>query len=95
MRESSIEAGLRRAVEKRGGLCLKFTSPGCDGVPDRVLLLPGGRIAFVELKTSMGKLSPIQRYMIDRMKRIGADVYVAYGKEGVDMVVKELFPDGV
>ena len=52
MRESTIEARLAREVRKLGGLCYKFTSPGAPGVPDRIIILPGGLVVFVELKTS-------------------------------------------
>lgn len=50
MREIKVEEALRKAVEAEGGLCLKFRSPGNDGVPDRICLFPGGRVAFVETK---------------------------------------------
>ena len=48
--EKSIENILRKAVEDEGGVCLKWTCPGDRGVPDRMILFPGGIIAFVELK---------------------------------------------
>ena len=54
MREAEIEARLVRGVKEAGGLCYKFVSPGNPGVPDRLILLPGGRILFVELKTPGG-----------------------------------------
>lgn len=50
MREIKVESALRDAVEAEGGLCLKFRSPGNDGVPDRICIFPGGRVAFVETK---------------------------------------------
>ena len=50
MREKAIEAQLARAVKKVGGMCPKFVSPGTDGMPDRLILLPGAKIAFVEVK---------------------------------------------
>ena len=50
MREKQIEHRLAEAVRKRGGLCVKWVSPGLDGVPDRIVLLPGKHIAFIELK---------------------------------------------
>ena len=49
MREKTIEKKLADAVKSRGGLAPKFTSPGFDGMPDRIVLLPGGRMAFVEV----------------------------------------------
>lgn len=50
MLESVIEGRLRQEAKKRGGMALKFVSPGMNGVPDRIVLMPGGRMAFVELK---------------------------------------------
>ena len=50
MREKEVEQALVRSVRKAGGLCMKFTCPGMDGVPDRLVLLPLGKCAFVELK---------------------------------------------
>lgn len=50
MREKTIEKKLADAVKARGGLAPKFTSPGFDGMPDRIVLMPGGRMAFVEVK---------------------------------------------
>lgn len=60
MREKTIEAKLVQAVRTKGGLALKFTSPGFDGVPDRLVLLPGGKIAFIELKAPGKTLRPLQ-----------------------------------
>mgnify|MGYP002750418290 CR=1 FL=1 len=54
MRENVIERALREDIKKKGGWCLKFVSPGTAGVPDRICLLPGGVIAFVEVKTRTG-----------------------------------------
>ena len=50
MRENEIEAKLVKAVKDVGGVCWKFTSPGTAGVPDRIVLMPSGRIGFVEVK---------------------------------------------
>ena len=54
MREKEVEQALVRSVRKAGGLCMKFTCPGMDGVPDRLVLLPFGKCAFVELKEQIG-----------------------------------------
>lgn len=54
--EKSIENVLRKAVEDEGGVCLKWTCPGHRGVPDRMILFPGGIIAFVELKRPGAKV---------------------------------------
>lgn len=62
MLEKEIESKLRKAVEQQGGRCLKWICPGWSGVPDRIVLLPGGRIVFVETKRPKGgKLSPMQK----------------------------------
>lgn len=84
MTEEYIEQKLVKAVKKKGGMALKFVSPGLDGVPDRIVLLPMGRIAFVELKAPGKKIRPLQVrrkrqlealgflvYCIDRVEQIG------------------------
>ena len=66
-----------------GGLCLKFISPGNAGVPDRIILLPGGVVRFVELKTETGRLAPIQRAWLAKLQKLGFDAQVLYGMEEV------------
>lgn len=83
MRESAIEVRLAREVKKLGGLCYKFTSPGSPGVPDRIVILPGGRVVFVELKTEIGRLARIQRWQIEELKKRGAEVRVLKGLDQV------------
>ena len=94
MRESEIEARLVRGVKEAGGLCYKFVSPGNPGVPDRLILLPGGRILFVELKTPGGKLSNIQSWRIQEMRERDADVRVWKGLEPVRAFLKEIRDGG-
>ena len=60
MRERFIEKKLVDAVKKMGGFAPKFVSPGLDGMPDRIVLFPMGRIAFVELKAPGEKMRPLQ-----------------------------------
>ena len=79
MRESVIEARLRDGVKAMGGICWKFVSPGTTGVPDRLIILPGGKIIFVELKSDTGQTSAIQKHRIDELRNIGADVRVLTG----------------
>lgn len=66
-----------------GGLAYKFVSPGSVGVPDRLVVLPGGRVVFVELKSDSGRLSRMQVYQIERLRELGADVRVVKGQEEV------------
>lgn len=94
MREAEIEARLVRGVKEAGGLCYKFVSPGNPGVPDRLILLPGGRILFVELKTPGGKLSNIQSWRIQEMRERDADVRVWKGLEPVRAFLKEIRDGG-
>lgn len=90
MKESEIEARLVRMVRGLGGLCLKFVSPGCAGVPDRIIILPGGRVVFVELKTEYGQLRNLQRYYIDELRERGADVRVLKGLDQVNDFIAEV-----
>lgn len=83
MKESQIEAKLGKMVRAKGGLYFKFVSPGNPGVPDRLILLPGGRIIFAELKTEIGRLAAIQKWQISEMQKRGADVRVLKGLEQV------------
>ena len=76
MREKQIEQKLVRAVRAAGGIAPKFVSPGLDGVPDRIILRPGGRIAFAELKAPGQKPRPLQQYRIEELRQLGFRVYV-------------------
>ncbi len=84
LKEKTIEGRLREGVKKLGGRSYKFVSPGNSGVPDRLVLLPGGAVHFVELKTEEGRLSKIQRVQLKRMRYLGAHVHVLYGSAAVD-----------
>lgn len=70
--EKDLEAKLRKEVQKRGGLCLKWVCPGWSGVPDRIILLPGGRVHFVEMKRPKGgRLSAMQKWWRDVLTGMG------------------------
>lgn len=83
MRERTIEGKLVRRVREMGGLCYKFVSPNNPGVPDRLVIMPGGKVIFVELKTESGRLSAMQKWQLDEMGRRGADVRVLKGLDEV------------
>ena len=93
--EKDIEARLKRGVERAGGLCLKWVSPGCTGVMDRIVLLPGGRVIFVELKKPTGRQAERQIYMAHRMANLGMDVRVLWTAQSVDAFLKEVVADAV
>ncbi|MDR2647677.1 MAG: VRR-NUC domain-containing protein [Oscillospiraceae bacterium] len=75
MRESSIETYLRNRVKQLGGLAYKFVSPGYNGVPDRLVCLPGGKLIFVELKAPGKKPTALQLRRHDELRKLGFKVY--------------------
>lgn len=83
MTESQIERRLVQGVKAMGGKAYKFTSPGNSGVPDRIVVLPGGIILFAELKAEGGRLTPNQLLQIKELRRIGAEVHEVWGADGV------------
>ena len=90
MLERDIEQGFRGIVKNKGGLALKFVSPGMAGVPDRLVLLPGGRVCFVELKAPGRKLSPKQVKMAKRLEHFGHIVWVIDGPEKIAAFLQEV-----
>lgn len=89
--ETEVERYLRRRVEERGGLCVKFIPDYARGFPDRVLMLPGGTLVWVETKRPEGgRLSPAQNVVHVLLRRLGQRVEVAWTKEQVDQLVGEL-----
>ena len=90
MREKKIEQKLVTAVKKHGGICPKFVSPGFDGMPDRLLLLPHGRFAFVEVKAPNQKTRPLQLSRHRLLRRLGFRVYVLDALEDIDKIIKEV-----
>ena len=75
--EKSIENVLRQAVEAEGGVCLKWVCPGHRGVPDRMILFPGGIIAFVELKRPGAKVKAggLQEWWREKIQSFGFQRY--------------------
>ena len=74
--EKQIEQSLVKAVKNMGGIAPKFVSPGFDGMPDRIVLLPKGRMAFVEVKAPGKKPRPLQTARHEMLRRLGFRVYV-------------------
>ena len=71
MREREIERKLVSVVKSRGGICPKFVSPGFDGMPDRVVLLPHGKIGFVEVKRPGEQPRPLQTARHRILRKLG------------------------
>ena len=86
-REHDIEQHLVYAVRRRQGLCPKWVSPGLGGVPDRIILLPSGRIAFAELKAPGKPLRPLQRRRRAQLEALGFQVYVIDNQEQIGGVL--------
>ena len=76
MREKQIEQKFVRATKNMGGIAPKFVSPSFDGMPDRIVLLPGGHIGFVEVKASREKPRPLQLARHGLLRRLGFKVFV-------------------
>ena len=93
MREKVIEHALVMATRSKGGIAPKFTSPGFAGMPDRLVLLPGGRMGFVELKVPGKKPRALQLARLRLLRRLGFKVYVIDGVEEIDKVLTEIGGD--
>lgn len=89
MRESEIEKILVDGIRKLGGRAFKWVSPGNDGVPDRIVVLPEYPAIFVEMKTVTGKLTSLQRVQIERLHKMGQDVRVLYGEKETQTFLEE------
>lgn len=84
MRESKIERALVDAVKKQGGIAFKFTSQTMNGVPDRLVLLPGGQIGFVELKAPGKQLRLLQKKRKAQLEALGFPVFVVDRPEQIE-----------
>lgn len=82
--EKEVERRLRKMVSRHGGMCLKWVCPGWTGVPDRIVLMPGGRVYFVELKRPKGgKLSAMQLWWRKQLQGLGFWCSYIYDDEGI------------
>lgn len=90
MLEKNIERRLVTEAKKRGGLAVKFVSPGLDGVPDRLVLLPHGKLAFVELKAPGKALRPLQVRRKEQLEGLGFSVYCVDGTEQIGGILHEI-----
>lgn len=90
MLESKIEKKLTELVRKCGGQSLKFVSPGNAGVPDRIVLMPHGRLHFVELKAPGEKPRPLQVAVYEEFRALGFEVEVIDSLEGVQTFIRYL-----
>ena len=91
MLEREVEKKLVDGVRRLGGRAYKFASPGNDGVPDRIVVLPDTAPMFVELKTESGRLSRLQKVQITRLENLGQNVRVLYGVKDVENFLEEMW----
>ena len=90
LREREIEKKLVAAVRNAGGIAPKFVSSGWNGVPDRIVLFPGGRMAFVELKSPGKVMRPLQMRRKRQLEHLGFKVFCVDGVEQIGGVIDEI-----
>ena len=90
MREKTIEAALAKKVKSMGGIALKISSANYDGLPDRLVLLTDGRLAFVELKAPGKKLRPLQEKRKRQLDALGFSVFVIDGIQQIGGILDEI-----
>lgn len=90
MREKIIEQLLVKAVKNSGGIAPKLVSPGFDGMPDRLVLLPGGKIGFVEVKAPGKEPRPLQVARHGLLRRLGFKVYILDAPEQIGGILDEI-----
>lgn len=90
MREKTIEQKLVKAVKAVGGIALKLTCPGWGGVPDRLILLPDTRLAFVEVKAPGETLRPLQVKRKRQLETLGFSVYCIDNADQIGGVLDEI-----
>ena len=87
MLEKTIEHKLKSAVKSMGGIAFKFTAPGINGVPDRLVLLPYGKLAFIELKAPGKDMRPLQVRRKRQLEQLGFSVYCIDSAEQIGGVL--------
>ena len=95
MTEKQLEQKLIQAVKSKGGIAYKFVSPGHAGVPDRLVILPGGKIGFVEVKKpNEGKLRKIQERELNRLTALGCKCYVLNSPADIELILCDINLEG-
>lgn len=90
--EKCVEQALCKEVKKRGGMAVKFVSPGLDGVPDRLLLFKGGVSAFVEVKAPGKRMCSLQLRRKKQLEQLGFQVYCIDNTEMIGEILDEIQP---
>lgn len=90
MREKEVEEKFRKAIKQAGGKAYKFISPGNDGIPDRLVVMPGGSICFVELKAPGKKPTSLQKMRMQELETLGCKVFVLDNPENIPQLLREI-----
>ncbi len=90
MREKQIEKKLVKAVKAVGGICPKLVSPGMDGMPDRIVLLPGAHLGFVEVKAPGQKPRALQLRRHKQLRQLGFPVFILDDPDQIAGIIKEV-----
>ena len=90
MKEKLIETALVKAVKKKGGLCLKLVSPSFVGIPDRLVLMPYGKIGFVEVKTTGIKPRSVQVKRMSQLQQLGFKVFVLDNLDDIPTIITDV-----
>jgi hypothetical protein len=90
MREKAIENKLIIETRKRGGVAIKFVSPSLDGMPDRIVLLPHGHFAFVEVKAPGQEARPLQVARHNLLMELGYKVFVIDSRKQIGGLLDEI-----
>lgn len=89
-KEGRVENALVKAVRSRGGICPKWVSPGLDGVPDRIVMLPEGKIGFVEVKAPGEQARKLQIARLEQLRRLGYKSFVCDREETIEGILNEI-----
>ena len=89
MMEKHLEQYLAQQAKKAGGMCLKWQNLNVRGIPDRLLFLPGGRMAIIETKFGQGGLRPGQKVMIKKLEELGFKVWVPRSRDEIDEIIEK------
>lgn len=88
--ENQLEEKLRKKIKELGGIALKFVSPGRAGVPDRIILMPQGKIYFVEMKSPRGEVNPIQKYVFEKFEKLGFKVHILNSDDAIKNFLEKI-----
>lgn len=90
IKESDLERKLTKKIEKIGGLSIKFWPFSLSGFPDRIILLPFGRIFFVEMKQPNGKFEGLQKWWKKKLEKLGFKVFVIWDDNDINNFIQHV-----